>query len=111
MQVIEVACHVDGPLTHLTPLLELAAVGDGEPRTCVRPEPALVSPSWRRALPLTATAADYARTLAFEKTVDQVAAMVEEQRPLDELRATLAPLGLDYSSPEPAPSRSRCSAG
>lgn len=29
MQVIEVACHVDGPLTHLTPLLELAAVADG----------------------------------------------------------------------------------
>ena len=26
MQVIEVACHVDGPLTHLTPLVELAAV-------------------------------------------------------------------------------------
>ena len=26
---IEVACHVDGPLTHLTPLLELAAVADG----------------------------------------------------------------------------------
>jgi mannose-1-phosphate guanylyltransferase / mannose-6-phosphate isomerase len=29
MQVIEVACLVDGPLTHLTPLVELAAVGDG----------------------------------------------------------------------------------
>lgn len=29
MQVIEVACHIDGPLTHLTPLLELAAVSDG----------------------------------------------------------------------------------
>lgn len=29
MQVIEVACHIDGPLTHLTPLLELAAVADG----------------------------------------------------------------------------------
>lgn len=26
MQVIEVACHVDGPMTHLTPLVELAAV-------------------------------------------------------------------------------------
>jgi mannose-1-phosphate guanylyltransferase/mannose-6-phosphate isomerase len=29
MQVIEVACHVDGPLTHLTPLVELAAAADG----------------------------------------------------------------------------------
>jgi mannose-1-phosphate guanylyltransferase/mannose-6-phosphate isomerase len=29
MQVIEVACHVDGPLTHLTPLVELAAVSNG----------------------------------------------------------------------------------
>lgn len=29
MQVIEVACHVDGPLTHLTPLVELAAVANG----------------------------------------------------------------------------------
>jgi len=26
MQVIEVACHVDGPMTHLTPLVELASV-------------------------------------------------------------------------------------
>jgi mannose-1-phosphate guanylyltransferase/mannose-6-phosphate isomerase len=26
MQVIEVACHVDGPMTHLTPLVELATV-------------------------------------------------------------------------------------
>ncbi len=26
MQVIEVACHVDGPMTHLTPLVELAKV-------------------------------------------------------------------------------------
>ena len=26
MQVIEVACHVDGPLTHLTPLVELASL-------------------------------------------------------------------------------------
>jgi mannose-1-phosphate guanylyltransferase/mannose-6-phosphate isomerase len=29
MQVIEVACHVDGPLPHLTPLVELAAVAAG----------------------------------------------------------------------------------
>jgi mannose-1-phosphate guanylyltransferase/mannose-6-phosphate isomerase len=29
MQVIEVACHVDGPLTHLTPLVELASVSTG----------------------------------------------------------------------------------
>lgn len=50
-------------------------------------------------LPLTATAADYARTLAFEKTVDEVAAMVGEQHSLDDLRATLAPLGLDFRHP------------
>ena len=29
MQVIEVACHVDGPMTHLTPLVELASISDG----------------------------------------------------------------------------------
>jgi poly(beta-D-mannuronate) C5 epimerase len=43
-------------------------------------------------------AADYARTLAFEKTVNQVAAMASEGRPLDELHAAVAPLGFDLSS-------------
>lgn len=59
-------------------------------------------------LPVAATAADYARTLAFEKTVDEVTAMVGEARPLDELRAALAPLGLEFrNAPTGSPGRPR----
>ena len=54
-------------------------------------------------LPLAATAADYARTLAYGTAVDEIAAMVGEGRPLGDLRAAVAPLGLQFGGVEIGP--------
>ena len=48
--------------------------------------------------PASAMAADYARTLAFEKTVAEISAMVAAGRPVDDLLAAAVPLGLTLGS-------------
>jgi poly(beta-D-mannuronate) C5 epimerase len=47
-------------------------------------------------LPLAATAADYARTLALETVVGDVTAAIEAGRPLDEIQSLAAPLGVAF---------------
>lgn len=49
------------------------------------------------SLPWAATGADYARTLAYEKTVAALAAMVEAGRPATDLQSAAAPLGFSYT--------------
>jgi poly(beta-D-mannuronate) C5 epimerase len=51
-------------------------------------------------LPLVATGADYARTLAYEKTVAALAAMVEADRPAPDLHTAAASLGFAYTPAE-----------
>ncbi|MDB5540315.1 MAG: hypothetical protein JWQ89_2042 [Devosia sp.] len=56
-------------------------------------------------LPLTATGADYARTLAYEKTVAALAAMVEAGRPARDLHEAAASLGFSFTPAEQATAR------
>lgn len=53
-------------------------------------------------LPLAAMGADYARTLAYERTVATLAAMVEAGRPAPELQAAAVPLGFTHVPPRPS---------
>lgn len=55
------------------------------------------------SLPWAASGADYARTLAYEKTVAALAAMVEAGRPASDLQSAAAPLGFSYTAAETKP--------
>lgn len=55
------------------------------------------------SLPWAATGADYARTLAYEKTVAALAAMVEAGRSTTDLQAAAIPLGFSYAPAKPKP--------
>ncbi|MBN9361136.1 MULTISPECIES: right-handed parallel beta-helix repeat-containing protein [unclassified Devosia] len=63
------------------------------------------------SLPWAATGADYARTLAYEKTVAALAAMVEAGRPATDLQSAAAPLGFSYAPAPPKPAKAAVPGG